>query len=591
MTQISRILIRAWIAWLARRSDQTLRRLARRLFTRTSRQLDRASAAARDAQQRRLLTTLTENRDTEYGRRYGFSEMETIDDFRARVPIRAWDDFAPWVDRMVQGESNLLVAEPVFFYATTSGTTGRRKLIPVTSRFLEECRVATRVLMRTTFDEMPGVVRGKRLNMRSPSVETLRPGVEAGSITVALSGGLTGAESALDAVPLAVFSVQDFESRYRLCIRFAAQENITLVSAVNPSTLLLFAQTLEHHWESIAEALEEGGLGRDLTLDDEMRTRLEPRARRAPDAARRIRESAASHGGVPRLQDLWPNLAGLVCWKGGSAPWYLQQLERSYGKLPILDYGYAASEGCFGAPLSAEGAASALFPHGHFIELMDESRVEEVRAGRSPTTLLDEAEVGRRYYVVVTTGAGLYRYDMNDIVEVVGKFGQIPLVTFRQKGGAMASLTGEKVGEAHVVDAMERALRDSGMSLAGFVAGPILPPDETSAPAYLVAFDVGQYGASDAELEQLSASFDHHLQSVNSEYEAKRNSLRLAPVECVRLPSDAVARYRERRVREGAPDAHVKIPHVTADGALFEKLGIAESAPHICRRLLARSDS
>src|SRR5690606_1473813 len=142
---------------------------------------------------------------------------------------------------------------------------------------------------------------------------------------------------------------------------------------------------------------------------------------------------------------------GLVCWKGGSAPWYLSQLPSSYGELPVLDYGYAASEGCFGAPLSTDGASSLLVPHGHFLELVPEDAIEAARAGGQASVLLDEAEPGRRYYVVVTTSGGLYRYDMNDVVEVTGRLGGAPLVVFRHKGGNMSSLTGEKLGESHVV--------------------------------------------------------------------------------------------------------------------------------------------
>lgn len=585
MVPIARLFTLAVTWLLSRLSDDTLRRLVARVFVRTTRSLEAASRDVPAAQQDRLLRILRTNADTLFGKQHGFADIQSVEEYRARVPIHTWDDIAPLVDRMVAGERGVLVAEDVFFYATTSGTTGRRKLIPVTSGFVEECRVATRVLFRTTFLEMPGIVRGKRLSMRSPKVEPLAPGVEAGSITVALSGGLDGSESAFDAVPTAVYRVEDFATRYRLCIRFAAQEHVTLVSAVNPSTLLLFARTLEEHWQDSARALEDGGLGEGLVLDEDQRRQLSARAKKDPEAARRIRDSAEAHGGRPRLRDLWPDLAGLVCWKGGSAPWYLSRLGASYGELPVLDYGYAASEGCFGAPLSADGAASVLLPHGHFFELMPEEHVDEVRAGERPTTLLHEAEPGRRYYVVVTTGAGLYRYDMNDVVEVVGRHHGAPLVVFRQKGGAMASITGEKVGESHVVQAMDGAATRAQIHVAGFVAAPLLPVGSDDVPAYLLAVDPGDEALSDDDLARLAAAFDEALQEENSEYEAKRGSLRLGPVIAARLPAHAIARHRQQRVKAGAPDAHVKIPHVSPDGRLLTELGLDESAPALSSRL------
>lgn len=575
MNVIFRLLV-VFASWLlGRLPEERIRRVVRRVFTRTTRQLEAAVRDVRSAQAARLRRILSDNADTEFGRRYGFTEVHDVDAFRQRVPLSSWDDLAPCIERMIAGEKRVLVAEDVFFYATTSGTTGRRKLIPVTSGFIEECRVATRVLFRTMLLEMPRALSGKRLSMRSPDLERLAPGVEAGSITLALSGGLDGGESALDAVPGEVYRVKDFATRYRLCLRFAAQERLTLVSAVNPSTLLLFAQTLEAHWQDLAEALERGALGEGLVLNDEARRILSRRARRDAAAAFRLRESAKAHG-RPRMQDLFPDLRGLVCWKGGSAPWYLSRLPSSYGAVPVLDYGYVASEGCFGAPLSADGSASLLLPHGHFFELMEEEHAEEVRAGRRPTTLLHEAEPGRRYFVVVTTGAGLYRYDMNDVVEVVGRHEGAPLVVFRQKGGAMASVTGEKVGEAHVVQAMDRAAQETGIEVAGFVVAPCLPDE--GEPHYLLGVDPGAADLDDVALACLAAAFDEALCRENSEYEAKRGSLRLGTVRAQRLPAGAFARHRAERVRAGAPDAHVKIPHVSPDGGLLEALGLEEAA-------------
>lgn len=584
MSALGPVLVRGFARSVGALPDDVVRALGQVLFTRTRKELSAAVRDARETQEQRLLEILRRNANTEVGRRHGFASIASADEYRARVPLTTWEDMAPLVDRMVAGEREVLVDEEVFFYATTSGTTGKRKLIPVTPSFVAECRASTKLLLRTSLLSFPGFLRGKRLTMRSPHVEDLGNGVQAGSITVALSGGLTETEGAFDAVPNAVYRVSDFETRYRLCLRFALEQDLTLVSAINPSTLLLFARTLERHAEDLARALDEGTLGEDLILEDDLRKTLESRARRVPEAARRVRLSLERHGRA-RMRDAFPRLCGLVCWKGGSAPWYLSQLPSSYGELPVLDYGYAASEGCFGAPLSTDGASSLLVPHGHFLELVPEEEIEAARAGRGQSLLLHEAEVGRRYYVVATTSAGLYRYDMNDVVEVTGKLGGAPLVVFRHKGGNMSSLTGEKLGESHVVRAMDRAAQ--GERLAGFTLAPRLPTVGEEPPGYVLALDE-ESALSAEEREALAARFDQALREENSEYEAKRASLRLAPARAVALPAGAIARHRSRRVAAGAPDAHVKVPHLSPDGRLLLDLGLEESAPEIAARLPCR---
>ncbi len=586
MSALAAVLVRACARSVGSLPDDVVRALGQVLFSRTRRELGGAMRDVRATQEARLLDILRRNADTEVGRRHGFATLHDADEYRARVPLTTWDDMAPAVERMVAGEKNVLTSEDVSFYATTSGTTGRRKLIPVTPSFVQECRAATKLLLRTSLLTFPGFLRGRRLTMRSPHVEDLGAGTLAGSITVALSGGLDEAEGAFDAVPSAVYRVADFESRYRLCVRFALQEDVTLVSAINPSTLLLFARTLEQHAQDLAASLESGALGEDLVLDDDLRRQLEGRARKDPAAARRVRQSLERHGRA-RMRDAFPKLCGLVCWKGGSAPWYLSQLTSSYGELPVLDYGYAASEGCFGAPLSAEGAASLLVPHGHFVELVPEDDMEDLRRGRpTQTCLLDEARPGQRYYVVVTSSAGLYRYDMNDVVEVTGRMGSAPLVVFRHKGGNMSSLTGEKLGESHVVRAMDRASQGAER-LAGFTLAPWLPSAEGEPPVYVLALDE-EAALDPAARAALAQRFDDALRVENSEYEAKRASLRLGAVRAVALPAGAIARHRSRRVAAGAPDAHVKVPHLSPDGALLIDLGIAESAPEIAARLPCR---
>jgi hypothetical protein len=555
--------------------DGAVRSLVDVGFSRTSAHLRAACADPVAAHNARLLAIVTRNAQTEAGRRLGFDRVRSLEDWR-HVPPCDWDDLAPVVDRMVHGERGLLVEEDPIYYATTSGTTGRRKLIPVTSDFVAECRVANRVLYRSLLQTMPSLLRGKRLAMRSPRTEHLSERAECGSITVALGGGVDD-DNVLDAVPALAFTVGDFHVRYAVALRFALQETISVASAINPSTLALFADTLATRTEELADACDEGGFGADdallrdaggaLVVDDASRKALRARLRRAPDAARRLRESRKVHGRA-RMRDVFPALAGLVTWKGGTSSWWLQRLQDSYGPLPVLDYGYAASEGCFGAPLAADGpgngAASLLLPHGHVLELLPEGESDESRA-----LPLHLAEPGQRYAVLATTSSGLYRYRMRDIVEVVGRHDRAPLAVFRHKEGTMCSITGEKLGEAHVA----AALAALGWSGSGVCLAPRLRDDGSAGYVGVVERAPG------LDVAGFAVRLDAELGRANEEYETKRRSLRLAPLALVAVPAGAFVAARRRRVEEGAPDAHVKLPLLSPDGSLLVGLGLcAEDA-------------
>ncbi len=555
------------LGWL---SDDGIRRVVDLGFARTARHLRDACADPLTAQSARLRQILSQNADTAWGRQHGFARIATLDDWR-RVPLCDWDDVAPVVDRMLAGERGLLVAEDPIFYATTSGTTGRRKLIPVTSDFVAECRVANRVLYRSMLRAMPGLVRGKRLSMRSPKTERLSPHAECGSITVALGGGVDD-DNLLDAVPTAAFGIGDFAVRYAVALRFALQEPITVASAINPSTLALFAETLATRADVLAAAVHDGSFGADdallrgthgaVVVDDDTRAALRSRLKRAPEAAKRLVDSAQAHGRA-RMRDVFPQLCGLVTWKGGTSSWWLQRLRESYGDLPLLDYGYAASEGCFGAPLSTDGpgdgAASLLLPHGHVVELLPEGETDGTRA-----LSLEQADVGQRYVVVVTTSSGLYRYRMHDVVEVVGRHDRAPLAVFRHKEGTMCSITGEKLGEAHVA----RALATIGWRGAGCCLAPRLRDD--AAPAYVAAVEHGDID----DVGTFAGTLDRALCEANEEYEAKRKSLRLGAVVVVVVARGAFVAARRARVEAGAPDAHVKLPLLSPDGSVLVALGV-----------------
>jgi hypothetical protein len=548
----------------------TVAGLGRALFSRSWARFEKAAADPAAHQLQGLLAILQRNAGTVFGREHGFERIRTAADYRSAVPVRSWDGFEPYIARMFDGEKNVLTSEDVLFFARSSGTTGTPKHVPVTQEFLEEYKTGRRVWMRQVISSFPGLVRGTLLTIHSPKIEYRSPaGVPCGSITIPLglnSMGLSVAGGFQD-IPMEVFYIPEFEAKYYCILRFALETDISIIGAINPSTVVLFCRKLTEFAPRLIEDLNAGTISNAPLMDPVMRARLGRRLSPNPEMARKVAGSLEKNGRVmPR--DLWPSLCGLLSWKGGSAPFYTAQFPGWFGDLPVMDYGFGATEGNFTTPLSPEGDDGVLIPNGHFMEFIPEG---EISRGGDAAVGMESLEKGGRYFTIVTASNGLYRYDINDIVECTGRHLNTPTVRFLHKGGNMISITGEKVGEAHVVEAAAAACARTGVELNGFTCTARL----AETPYYV--FGVEPAGEADrAALHGLLSAFDEALAGANFEYAEKRKSLRLGPPVLAVLKRGAFAAYRERRVAEGAPDSHVKPPHLSGDDGLIRSLGVEE---------------
>ena len=168
---------------------------------------------------------------------------------------------------------------------------------------------------------------------------------------------------------------------------------------------------------------------------------------------------------------------------------------------------------------------------------------------------LTQLEIGAEYYVFVTTPDGLYRYDMNDVVGVTGKFNATPTLAFVQKGKGVTSITGEKLYESHLLAAVANLQRQLNIYLPFF----LMWADEQASRYTLVAefgADVTVNPATVAEI------VDGELVGLNIEYAAKRHSRRLSAVQCIPVQINTGEEYRRSCVEAGQHDAQFKIVHL-----------------------------
>ena len=495
---------------------------------------DRAAERPDRAQARVLRTLLDRNARTAFGRAHGFRAIRTAAEYRAAVPLRDYEGFRPYVQRIVAGEPAVLTAEPVTALATTSGTTGEPKLVPVTASWLAEMAALVRLWMLRAHRDHPALLHGALLTAVSPAIEGRTPsGLPCGAMSGLLQRGLPSLIQAAQAAPYAAHLIEDCEARAYVLLRLALARSVSAIGTPNPTTLIRLATVARREADTLLRAIHDGTLGIPWPAVhaepgwDARASRHAIGAALRPDPARaRVLAVAARRRGALRLGDAWPELALIGCWLGGHAGRHAARLTVDYGAVPLRDLGLVASEGRVTLPLADGSAAGVLALDAGFYEFIPEESMERADP---PVFLAHELEVGRRYDVILSSANGLYRYDLNDVVEVREVYRRTPMIAFVRKGRDMTSITGEKLHLNHVQAAVREAERLTSVEVWQFRLIP-----DVDACRYDLLVEPSGASLDEIGAEAFARAVDDALARVNVEYAAKRRSYRLAsPRLCV----------------------------------------------------------
>jgi hypothetical protein len=520
---------------------------------RAARRFDSAWMDPERSQQRVLARILERNRGTEYGHRFGFPDIQTLAQWRARVPVVDYEDLRPWIDRVAGGEENVLTAEVPSMFARTSGTTGRPKLIPVT----RTCRRRHADQIRTwcfhAWRDHPTIWSAKVLSLVSPAVEGwTASGIAYGSASGHVYRSLPRVARSAYAIPYEVFEIRDYESQYYVIMRIGIGEDVRFLASANPSSIVRLCETADASADAMLADLANGELRRDLDLPARTRALVEERLRPRPERARALEAARARRGGRLLPADYWPRLALVGCWKGGTVGGHLARFPEWFDPdrsrpVAVRDWGYLSSEARASIPMWDTASGGVLAVDANLYEFVKADEVDADERGRSRWTYLgvDDVEVGGEYYVFLTTTGGLYRYDIDDVLAVTGVHGRTPIVEFRRKGRGVTSLTGEKVSVTQVVAAFDAVSRALGIPVDHFKA----EADENRL-RYVFKVEASRGIPAPARARFLRA-LDDELSRQNLEYDARRKSQRLdAPVLHLMRPGWH-DRQKKRAVDEG----------------------------------------
>ena len=527
------------------------------------RRLMAAAQAPEQTQAALLRALLARNKNTQFGKTHGFASLARAEDYRRAVPAQTYEDLWPLMRRQeLTGERCLTEERPVY-YNRTSGTVGAPKNIPVTTAGLRQMKAEQR-LAAYVWARDSRFLSGKVFAVTGPAVEgRMEGGTEFGSVSGLIYRNQSGLVRSRQALPPALSDIEDYDARYLAMVIFGlAEEGVTGMATANPSTFLRLLAALHRHADVVLDAVATGRLP---DLPPPAPSRLPPRPARARALAQRL-----DAAGELTYADIWPRLQGVLTWTGGSCGAALAGLSRLLpAGVAIIEWGYSASE--FRGTMNIDAKRNVCLPTllTTFFEFVERDAQEEGRGGERDFLALHELEQGREYYVFITTGEGLYRYDMNDIVRVNGRVGQTPALEFVRKGKGVANITGEKLTETQVLQAVSKTLARRGTAARFFI---MLADEET--PGYTLFVELeNARGASGADpgraggmagalADAMAGEIDSLLSEANVEYQAKRKSGRLAPLETRLLPGGAGDRYREACVSAGQRDAQFKHLHL-----------------------------
>ncbi|HEY0319629.1 MAG TPA: GH3 auxin-responsive promoter family protein [Pyrinomonadaceae bacterium] len=512
--------------------------------------LDRACNDPAAAQHAFLQRLVRRNAGTAFGRAHDFSKIQTEEDFRQRVPVREYEDIRPFIKRITAGEKNVLTKDEPFMLALTSGTTSEPKYIPVTRGLQRQtASLMSQWLYRAERDHK-GLLDYASVGVVSRAVEGRTPtGIPYGSTSGLIYKNIPWLVRRAYAVPYLTSELDDYDERYFVIARFALARRVSFIATPNPSTLLRLAEVSVENQERLLRAIHDGTLGIEKSTQQDVCAQLANMLRPDPVRAREL-ERVIQSSGFLHPGGAWPDLRLIGCWMGGSAGVKTDRLSRFYGRVPLRDLGYLASEGRITVPFEDETASGIPALKSNYYEFIAE---EEIDSEKARVLSIHELEAGVRYSILLTTTGGLYRYKINDIVEVTGFRGRAPLLAFVRKGGEMANITGEKMHVNHLIEAVGEVVRRFRLPVERFRASP-----DMNASRYEVYLELESEVSRALLQDEVLPALDGALARVNVEYEQKRSSKRLAPL-CIHLMARGwAARELRRHIEAGRRDTQFK---------------------------------
>ena len=448
-------------------------------------------------------------KNTDWGRQYGYGDIRSVDDFRARVPISTYEDIFPWIERVLNGEQDVLWPGKTAWFAKSSGTTNdKSKFIPVTPESLDECHYkAGQDMLCMYFHNKPDskMFAGKSLSIGgSHTIHQHNKFARYGDLSAVIVENLPRFYELMRTPSKPVALMDNWEEKLEAMAQEVIKEDVTTIAGVPTWTLVLIQRLFE------------------------------------------MRKDAHN------LLDIWPNME-LYIHGGVSFEPYREQFKQLIPseQMTYLDC-YNASEGFFAVQSELNARDMLLMlDYGIFYEFIP---IEFLDQDHPPTHVLGEVEVGRTYAMVISTNGGLWRYQIGDTVTFTSIDPYKIKVTGRTKH--FINAFGEELVVENAEMAISAASKATGAIVSNYTAAPIYFKDnEKGGHEWLIEFD-----SPPQTMDRFTQILDQTLQQLNTDYEAKRQgNLALGPPVVHSLPNGSFHAWMKKRGKLGGQN---KVPRL-----------------------------
>ena len=447
-------------------------------------------------------------KNTEWGLKYGYNAINKPSQYKERVPINNYDGLKPYIDRLRQGEQNILWPQEIKWFAVSSGTTAdKSKFIPVSEDTIEECHFKGGKDVLTFYcNNQPEtkLFDGKGLALGgSHTVNEFDNKAFHGDLSAILIQNMPFWAQFIRTPDLSVALMNEWESKLDTIARITSKEDVTSLSGVPSWTLLLLKKVLE-----ITGKEDIGEVWQNLEL--------------------------FIHGGISFLP-------------------YAEQYKKiiTSDKMNYLET-YNASEGFFGIQDRSDADDMLLMlDYGIYYEFLP---IEDLDKEYPRTLNLDEVALDTNYALIISTNSGLWRYRIGDTIKFTSLSPHRIKISGRTK--SFINAFGEELMIDNADKALEIACKKTGAIVSEYTAAPVFFQDRNGGVhEWLIEF------AEEPEsIEYFGEIFDNALKSLNSDYEAKRYHDMILQQPLIRvLPKDTFYIWLKQKGRLGG---QYKVPRL-----------------------------